>query len=54
MIRFRLQVAPLLVLLAFPFGLSAFGQDLFEQKDAERKGPLTAEQKAAGEKESIF
>ena len=54
MTRVGLSVVPLLALFAVTFGLSAFGQDLFEQKDAERKGPLTAEQKAAGEKESIF
>ena len=55
MTRFRLNVAPMAALFLFTFGMSAFGQDLFGQHDAKRKdAPLTAEQKAAGEKESIF
>ena len=53
--QFRLNVAPILVLLACALGISASGQDLFEQQDAKSKdAPLTDEQKAAGEKESIF
>jgi len=55
MMKIRANVASFLVLLICAFGSSVFGQDLFEpyrtnQKDA----PLTAAQKAAGEKESIF
>ena len=53
--RFRLHVAPMLALFVFTSGMTAFGQDLFGQQDEERKrAPLTEEQKAAGEKESIF
>ena len=55
MMRFRLNVAPVLVLLVCALGISAFGQDLFEQYEADRNhAPLTEEQKAAGAKESIF
>ena len=55
MMRFRLNVAPMVALFAFTFGMSAFGQDLFGQHDAEHKdAPMTDEKKAAGEKESIF
>ena len=55
MTEFHRKVAPLLVLFAFALGMAARGQDLFEQEDAnDKKAPLTAEQKAAGEKESIF
>ena len=53
--RFRWNVAPMLALFVFTFGISAFGQDLFGQQNEERKdAPLTEEQKTAGEKESIF
>ena len=50
----------MLALFLFAFGLPAFGQNqnLFETQPAAHAGhndaPLTAEQKAAGEKESIF
>ena len=54
MTRFRRNVAPMAALFLFTFGMSAFGQDLFGPHDAERKGPPTEEQKAAGEKESIY
>ena len=55
MTRIRLNVAPMLALFVFTFGLRAFGQDLFEQQNAQREdAPMTAEQKAAGDKESIF
>jgi len=55
MTRFSLNVAPMLALFLFTFGMSAFGQDLFGQHEAEQKdAPMTEEQKAAGEKESIF
>ncbi|MBI4480584.1 MAG: hypothetical protein HY651_11225 [Acidobacteria bacterium] len=55
MTRVRLNVAAMLALFAFTLGISAFGQDLFEGYKAEPKdAPLTDEQKAAGEKESIF
>ena len=55
MTRFRWNVAPMLALFAFTFGMSAFGQDLFGQHDAEHQdASMTEEQKAAGEKESIF
>ena len=53
--RFYCNVAPMVALFAFTFGLSAHGQDLFGQQNKERKdAPLTEEQKTAGEKESIF
>ena len=55
MTEFHRKVAPLLVLFACALGMSARGQDMFEQKETrDREAPLTAEQKAAGEKESIF
>ena len=56
MTRFRLHVAPMLALFAFTFGLSAFGQDLFEGYQAAelKDASATEEEKAAGEKESIF
>ena len=53
--RFRLSVAPILVLFLFTFGMSGSGQDLFEQHNAEPKdAPTTEEKKAPDEKESIF
>ena len=53
--RFRWNVAPMLALFVFTFGISAFGQDLFGQHDAEHKDhSMTEEKKAAGEKESIY
>ena len=45
------------ILLLAPLAMAAsgFGQDLFEEIDpATLRGPLSAEQKAAGERESIF
>jgi hypothetical protein len=45
----------MLALFAFTFGMPAFGQDLFEQQNTGREdAPMTEEQKAAGNKESIF
>ena len=58
--RFTLHVAPMLALFLFTFGMPAFGQNqnLFETQPATHAGhddaPLTADRKAAGEKESIF
>ena len=55
MTRFSLNVTPMLALFVLAFGMAAFGQDLFEVHKAEQKdAPLTEEQKAASEKESIF
>ena len=55
MTRISLNIAPMVALFAFTFGMSAFGQDLFGQHEAEHKAaPKTEEQKTAGEKESIF
>ena len=55
MMRFRLNVAPMVALFLFTFGMSAFGQDLFGEHNAEHKdAPMTDEKKAAGEKESIY
>ena len=53
--QFRWNVAPMVALFAFAFGVAAFGQDLFDAHNAKDKhAPLTEEQKAAGEKEAIF
>lgn len=58
--RFTLNAAPMLALFFFTLGLPAFGQNqnLFETQPAAHAGhddgPLTADQKAAGERESIF
>ena len=66
MLRFRSNIAPVLALAFFAFGIQAYGQSLFEglsaaeqaEKQTEEeealRGPLTAEQKAAGMRESIF
>jgi len=53
--RFRSNLAPLLVLSLFTFGMSASGQDLFEQRNPEPKDASATEaKKGANEKESIF
>ena len=55
MTRFRLSVAPILVLLACALGISASGQDLFEQQDTKSKDAgMTEAKTAVEEKESIF
>ena len=58
--RFVSNLAPMLALFAFAFGMTAYGQNpnLFATQPAAHEGhedaPLTAAQKAAGDKESIF
>lgn len=59
--RSTLNIAPIVALCLFAFGLPAFGQNpnLFETQPAaghagHDDAPLTDAQKAAGEKESIF
>jgi hypothetical protein len=59
-------VAPMAALFFLAFGSPVFGQSLFEtlpaaeaeqaqaEQEEELRGPLTAEQKAAGMRESIF
>ena len=61
MLRFVSTVAPMLALCAFAFGRPAFGQSLFEglpaaeaEHSAHEDSPLTSDQKAAGDRESIF
>ena len=51
--RFRWNVAPMVALFAFTFGLSARGQNLFGQQEP-KDTPRTEEKKTADEKESIF
>jgi hypothetical protein len=46
--RFRIGALAVMLLAAAP----SFAQDLFEEQ--EMKPPLTEEQKAAGERESVF
>ncbi|MGH9785316.1 MAG: hypothetical protein ACRD88_14125 [Terriglobia bacterium] len=58
--RITLNRAPMLALFFFTLGMPAFGQNpnLFEAQPAGHAGhddtPLTADRKAAGERESIF
>ena len=60
--RFIWSVAPMTALFFFAFGAPVFGQSLFESMPAaehadhaeQERGPLTPEQIAAGERESIF
>jgi hypothetical protein len=55
--RFVLNLAPMLALFAFAFGMPVHGQNLFEQHaghEGREDAPLTAAQRAAGDKESIF
>lgn len=53
--QLRLSVAPILVLLTCALGISASGQDLFEQQDAKSKdAEMTGAKAAAEEKQSIF
>ncbi|MBI4464596.1 MAG: hypothetical protein HY647_07820 [Acidobacteria bacterium] len=53
--RHSLKVVPILALFLVTFGIPAFGQNLFGEQPAGRDdAPLTEEQKAAGERESIF
>jgi len=55
MTRLRFNVAPILVVFVCALGMSAFGQDLFEQHDAKsREAEMTGEKAAAEENESIF
>ena len=57
--RFASIFAPMAAVFFFAFGVPLFGQSLFESLPAvehaeQERGPLTPEQIAAGEKESIF
>jgi len=54
MIRTSMNLAPMVALLAFAFGMSAFGQDLFSQQSNESKSEAAQEDKRADGKESIF
>ncbi|MSO20810.1 MAG: hypothetical protein EXQ56_10185 [Acidobacteria bacterium] len=54
MIRTSLNFVPMVALLAFAFGTSAFGQDLFSEQSKESKSEAAKETSRADGKESIF